>query len=108
MRAKRFIPCAACVLGLLGLGGQVLGEDKNAATWVFVAAVYFLLSIVIAVLRNRIAAWWSSSILLPCGCSALLLFAGLNALARVDCSEWSLIYTDSTSSSSTSPEVFIL
>jgi hypothetical protein len=95
MSSRRFVPCAALVLSLFGLGGQLF-HTENAATWVFIAGFYITAAFVIVALRNRIAAWWSSSTLLPCGCAALLLFAGVNALSRVDWRHSAPFYTNSS------------
>jgi len=109
MSSKRFIPCAAVVLGLLALGAQVFGDEIELATRIPFAAIYIVIGIAIVVLRNRIASWWSSSILLPCGCAAMFLFVGVNALAKVEWQQASQIYTHSPRSSQrTTPAGFIL
>jgi hypothetical protein len=98
MSSRRFVPCAAVVLGLFGLGGQIF-HNESAATWTLVAGFYITAALIIVALRNRIAAWWRSSTLLPCGCAALLLFAGVNALARVDWQHTAPFYTNSSTTS---------
>ena len=96
MSAKRFMPCAAVVLGLLALGGQVFGAEAHVAERILLALFYIVMSVLIVILRNRIARWWSSSIVLPCGCAALLLLVGVNALARIEWRQATQIYTRSS------------
>src|SRR4030095_7355217 len=95
MSSRRFVPCAALVLVLFGLGGQLF-HTESAATWTLVAGFYITAAFVIVALRNRIAAWWSSSTLLPRGCAALVVFAGVNALSRVDWQHSAPFYTNSS------------
>ena len=82
MNGKRFVPCAGLLLLLLGSGGQVLGHEAGAPTSHFVAAFYICAGLTIIFLRGRIAALWGSSILLPVGCAAMLVLAGLSALSQ--------------------------
>lgn len=96
MSSKRFVPCAALVLGLLGFGGQAFRDETDPITWFLVGGFYIAVALVTVALRNRIAAWWSSSPLLPCGCALLLLFAGVNALTRIDWRHSTPFYTNSS------------
>jgi hypothetical protein len=82
MNSKRFAPCALTLLLLLGAGGQVLASGAEAKVKFLVAAIYIVVGVLLVVLRERIAALWSSSILLPIGCAAMLVLAGLSAIAR--------------------------
>jgi hypothetical protein len=96
MNSKRFMPCAALVLGLLALGGQVFGDQAHLVGGIMLAVLYILISLLVLIMCNRIASWWSSSIVLPCGCAALLLVGGVNALARVEWRQATQIYTRSS------------
>jgi hypothetical protein len=84
------------VLGLLGIGGMISGDETDATTRIFVAAFYIIAGLAVVARRNRIAVWWSSSTLLPCGCAALLMFAGVNALSRVEWKQSTPVYTNSS------------
>ena len=99
MSSKRFIPCAAIVLGLLGFGGHILAHDPDACTRVCVAAFYIIAGFTVIALRRRIAVWWSSSTLLPYGCAALLMLAGINGLSRVEWRQLPPVYTNSSTPS---------
>ena len=96
MNSRRFIPCAAFVLGMLGLGGKALAEEPDAVTGVIVAGFYILAGLIVIVLSKRIAAWWRSSILLPFGCAALLMLAGINGLSRLKWNQSPAIYTNTS------------
>ncbi len=97
MSSKRFMPCAAVVLGLLAFGGQVFGDEGHDGKRIVLAVCYVIISVAIFFMRNRIARWWKTSIVLPCGCGALLLLVSLNALARVEWSQAAQTYSGFTS-----------
>jgi hypothetical protein len=96
MSSRRFVPCAGLIIGLFGIGGQVFRDETSAVIWFLVAGFYISLALTIIVLRNRIAAWWKSSTLLPCGCAVLLLFLGVNALYHVHWRDVSPQYTNTS------------
>jgi len=95
MSSRRFTPCAALILGLLGCGGLAFRDQAAPMTYLAIGGSYFIVGLVIMLLRNPIASWWSSSTLLPWGCAVLLLLAGVNALSRVKWSQTTTIYTNS-------------
>ena len=81
MNSKRFVPCAALLLLLLGFGGRLLALGAGSQMKPVLAAFYIIGALIFIVLRGRIAALWSSSTLLPVGCAVLLMLAGLSALS---------------------------
>jgi len=94
--SKRFMPCAGVVLGLLAFGGQIFGDEDHEATRIGLAVCYVIISLLIFIMRYRIARWWKTSIVLPCGCGALLLLMSVNALARVEWSQAAQTYSGFT------------
>jgi len=96
--SKRFMPCAGLVLALLAFGGQVFGDEGHEEKRIVLAVAYVVISLVIFIMRNRIARWWRTSIILPCGCAGLLLFVSVNALARVEWSQAAQTYSGFTRS----------
>ena len=96
MSSRRFVPCAGFIIGLFGIGGQIFRDETSAVTWFLVAGFHIAVAVTIIALRNRIAAWWNSSTLLPCGCAVLLLLSGVNALYHVQWQDLSPRYTNSS------------
>ena len=101
MSSKRFVPCGLAVLAMFGFGAQVLNDESSVTTWTVAAGCYIAMAILVLAFRKRIANWWCSSIVLPCGCAALLMFAGLSAISRV---EWRTIPSTFTESAPASQQ----